>query len=315
MLSVSHDLIGQLCSLGAALAWAFALIFFKKTDGRVHPYAMNLFKNILGFALITATLPLFGESWSDIAAHPKEEIYILLVSGFLGIALADTLLFYSLELIGVSLFVIVDCTYSPLVLLVSWWMISETLALPHYIGGALILAAVFISTRHPPPPGRTRAQITAGIALGILSIALMAVGIVMAKPVLAASNFPLLPAIAIRTAAGAACLTLMVLASPRRREMLGVFRPTAMWKYLLPGSFLAAYLSMALWVAGFKYTSASVAAVLNQTSMIFAIILAAIFLHEKLTARKLAAVCMAAGGVVLITLATPIAMWMRTRGD
>ncbi|MBK8271306.1 MAG: hypothetical protein IPK83_24495 [Planctomycetes bacterium] len=117
-------------------------------------------------------------------------------------------------------------------------MIAETLTIPHYIGGAMILAAVFISTRHPPPAGRTRAQILGGIALGILSIALMAVGIVMAKPVLTAGNFPLMWAVAIRMMAGAACLTLMVLASPRRREMLAVFKPTVQWKYLLPGSFL-----------------------------------------------------------------------------
>ncbi|MBK8271304.1 MAG: DMT family transporter [Planctomycetes bacterium] len=101
-----------------------------------------------------------------------------------------------------------------------------------------------------------------------------------------------------------------------RRERRGegdalhfLFSPV--WRYLLPGSFLAAYLSMALWVAGFKYTSASVAAVLNQTSMIFAIILAAIFLHEKLTARKLGAVCIAAGGVLMITLEPKISMWLR----
>ncbi|MBK8271305.1 MAG: hypothetical protein IPK83_24490 [Planctomycetes bacterium] len=49
--------------------------------------------------------------------------------------------------------------------------------------------------------------------------------------------------------------------------------------------------------------------------MIFAIILAAWLLKEKMTKRKLAAVCMAASGVVLITLAQPIEMWLRATGD
>ncbi|MBK8271307.1 MAG: hypothetical protein IPK83_24500 [Planctomycetes bacterium] len=67
-----------------------ALVFFKMTEGKIHPFAMNLYKNILGVALIAATIPLMGESIADLAAHPKEEFYILLISGFLGIALADT---------------------------------------------------------------------------------------------------------------------------------------------------------------------------------------------------------------------------------
>lgn len=84
--------------------------------------------------------------------------------------------------------------------------------------------------------------------------------------------------------------------------MLSVFKPTKQWKFLFPGAFLGSYLSMALWVAGFKYTGAAIAAVLNQTSMIFAIILATWLLKEKMTKRKFAAVCIAASGVLLITL-------------
>ena len=298
---MSNDLIGQLNALAAALTWAFALVLFKKTDGRIHPFAMNLYKNVLGVGLLLVTIPLIGEPWQAVLEHPKEDVFILLVSGFLGIALADTIFFYSLNLVGVSIFAIVECAYSPIVLLVSWMLIGESLDLPHYIGGAMILGAVFISTRHPPPPGRTRGQIMLGVLLGILSIAFMAVGIVMAKPVLTSANFPLMWAVAIRMAAGASCLTLIVLASPQRGELLSVFRPNRLWVYLLPGSFLGAYLSMIFWVAGFKYTSATIAAVLNQTSMIFAIILAVIILKERMTPRKLAAVVLAAGGVVLIT--------------
>ena len=41
---------------------------------------------------------------------------------------------------------------------------------------------------------------------------------------------------------------------------------------------------------------------MNQTSTIFAIILAAIFLKERLTGRKLLAVTLAMAGVVVVTL-------------
>ena len=64
---------------------------------------------------------------------------------------------------------------------------------------------------------------------------------------------------------------------------------------------------MIFWVAGFKYTDESaVAGILNQTSIIFAIILASIFLKERFTTRKLIAVIIASAGVVVIVLAQDV---------
>ena len=59
---------------------------------------------------------------------------------------------------------------------------------------------------------------------------------------------------------------------------------------------------MILWIAGFKYTKASVAAILNQLSMIFAMVLATVILKEKLTRRKVLSVIVALTGVTLVTV-------------
>jgi drug/metabolite transporter (DMT)-like permease len=60
------------------------------------------------------------------------------------------------------------------------------------------------------------------------------------------------------------------------------------------------YFALLFWIAGFKYTYASLAAILNQTSVIFALILASVFLKERFTRRKLAAVVLAFAGVAII---------------
>jgi drug/metabolite transporter (DMT)-like permease len=56
-----------------------------------------------------------------------------------------------------------------------------------------------------------------------------------------------------------------------------------------------------LWVAGMKYTKAGAAAILNQTSTIYVLLLASVFLKEPLTRRKIVASILAIGGIVLIT--------------
>ncbi|MCK5597260.1 MAG: DMT family transporter, partial [Candidatus Eisenbacteria sp.] len=79
-------------------------------------------------------------------------------------------------------------------------------------------------------------------------------------------------------------------------------RPSRSWRVAVPAAVLGGYVAMIVWVAGMKYTQASTASILNQTSAVFVLPLAAILLHERVTLRKLAAVAMAVGGVALVTL-------------
>lgn len=134
-------------------------------------------------------------------------------------------------------------------------------------------------------------------------MALMAFGIVIAKPVL--NDFPLLWATMLRLIAGTLILALVISASAKRKELWLAFKPSAVWRFSLPGAVLGAYLAMIFWIGGFKYTHASIAGILNQTSVIFAIILAAVFLKESFGPRKAVAVTFAMAGVVLVTFATP----------
>lgn len=295
-------LVGETCALMAALTWAFALVLFKLSGERVSPLALNLFKSAVGLVLLVCTLVVEGEGFATIAEYPSGDIALLLFSGFAGIALADTVFFRALNLIGVGLVSIMDCLYSPFVLFFSWLLLFEELRLPHYLGMGLIVLAVLISSRHAPPIGRTRGQIVLGMFLGALSMALMAFAIVVAKPVLEGQDFPLVWATTLRLFAGTVSLAVIVSLSRHRNRYWSVFRPSAIWKVSIPASIMGGFLSMILWVAGFKYADASIAGILNQTTVVFAIILAALLLKERLTRRKVTALLLAFVGVTIVTL-------------
>jgi len=295
-----HSLKGEICALGAALAWAFALVLFKRSGERVGPVALNLFKNVVALLLLGATLLVAPAEGGNATPYSGRDVQILILSGIVGITLADTAFLAALNRIGVGLISIVDCLYSPFTIFFAWLLLGERLSWVHYLGGVLILGGVLVSSRHPPPPGRTRGQLAAGVALAVLAMALLGFGIVIAKPVI--ERFPLFEATAIRLLAGTVALTLLTLASPKRAEYWSVFRPSRVWWQSIPASVLGAYLSLVLWIAGFKYTEVSVAAILNQTSVVFAFVLAALVLHESFGRRKLVAVAMAIAGVLVITL-------------
>ncbi|MHC4064603.1 MAG: DMT family transporter [Planctomycetota bacterium] len=295
------DLLGQACALMAAIIWAFALVMFKRSGERVPPLALNLFKNTIGILLLVVTLAVMGEGLGTVWRWRNDEVYILLLSGVIGIAVADTVFFHSLNLIGVGVISIVDCTYSPFAILFAWWLLAEELGLWHYVGAGLILAGVLVASRVALPADRTRGQLVLGILLGASSMALMAFSIIAAKPVV--EEFPLMWATLLRLLGGTLVLGLLALASPKRRALWSVFRPSPVWKVSIPASVLGAYVAMILWVAGFKYTRAALASILNQTTIIFAILLASLILKEHFTRRKLVAAILAMAGVVLVTVA------------
>ncbi|MBN1512311.1 MAG: DMT family transporter [Phycisphaerae bacterium] len=292
---------GEVYALLTAFVWAFALVLFKRGGETVPPLALNLFKNVVSLTLMAVCLLVLGEGPGTLAAFHRHDLYVLALSGVIGIALADTAFFAALNRIGVGIFSIVDCLYSPFAALFAWLLISERLALPHYIGGALILGGVLLSSKHPPPPGRTRRELITGILLGALSVGMMAFSVVLAKPVLEAEDFPLMWAATIRLGAGTITLLLLGAASPNRKAVASVFRPSPSWRFTVPASVLGSFLSYLLWIAGFKYAAAATVAILNQTSVIFAIILATIVLHEPFTRRKGLAVSLAIAGILVVT--------------
>ncbi len=296
---MSYDQIGQLCALATAITWAFALVLFKKSGETVGPLALNLFKNVIALALLAITLPLVGEGLDAIRDQSWHSIGILLISGVIGIAMADTAFFYSLNKIGVGFVSIVECAYSPSVILCSYLMLGDRLTLSHYVGAGFILTAVLISSRHKPPPGKTSRDITLGFIVGVAAMAMMAYGIVLAKPVL--TDFPLIWATTLRLLGGTVAIAIIAVVSPRRREYWRVFKPTAMWRVSVPGSIMGTYFALILWVAGFKYSKAGVVAMLNQTSVIFALIFASLILKEPFGRRKAMSIVLAITGIVIVT--------------
>ena len=130
------------------------MVLFKRSGERITPIGLSLYKNAVALTMLGVTLALliaFNEpehTYENVRHFSIEDICILLLSGIIGIAVADTLFFYALNLIGVGLISIVDCLYSPIVLLCAWIHLSEKLTTIDYAGGSLIIIACF----HSFPP-------------------------------------------------------------------------------------------------------------------------------------------------------------------
>src|SRR6185436_13539 len=175
---------------------------------------------------------------------------------------------------------------------------GETIGRMALLGGALILGSVVVSSLQGFGRTMSRKDLWIGFLLGASAMATVAYAIVMMKPILNA--YPLTLMTTIRMAGGLASLVLVLPFHPDRKSVREVFRPQPARRWMLAGTFLGSYLSIITWLAGFKYSQAGVVALLNQTSTVWIVILAAIFLNEPMTRLKLLAVAMAFVGAAVI---------------
>lgn len=290
--------IGELYSILTALVWAIAVIFFKKSGETVHPIMLNIIKNIIACFLFFITIIILKAKIStDI---PTQHYILLIISGALGIGVSDTLFFASLNRLGAGLSAIVDCMYSPSIIILSVIFLSEKMTFWQIIGVLFILSAILTITNKKGRVDITKKDLFFGILYGAIAMITMAVSIVMIKHILATTN--ILFVVQIRFLSGIAVMFLFLLFHPRRKIIYKSLGKTKNWGYTIAGSVTGAYLASLIWMAGMKYTQASISSALNQTSSLFIFIFAAMFLHEPLNRYRVAGLFLGVTGVFFVIL-------------
>ncbi len=290
--------LGEVLAITTAVTWAVAVILFKKSGESVHPIALNLFKDMLSVVLFIPTLWILGLGmFRDV---PCSDYMLMLASGVIGIGLGDTLFFKSLNTLGAGLASIVDCMYSPSIIVLSIMFLNESLTVWQLIGATMIVSAVLSAGLERNPGDLERRVLLKGIGYGVAAQVMNGVGIVMIKPLLDRS--PVLWVTQWRLIGGIAMLLVVLSLWKRRRAVVNSLLHTCSWGYVIVSSIVGTYLAMMLWLGGMKYTQASTASALNQTANIFIFILAAIFLRERVTPARAVGIVVAVMGAIMVTL-------------
>lgn len=263
--------------------------------------ALNLFKNTVALVVLAPLvwivdgglhLERAGEDWLR-----------LVVSGLFGLSLADSLLFAALRRIGAARVAVVDTVYAPLVVLLAWGVLGEPLGPGFLAGAGLVLGGVAMATIEPGVLSRRDedgASLLGGMVLGACAISGTAIGVTLAKPALASGG--LLEVTWIRLVAGVGGQLLYLTVTNTWAEVAPIFRPQPLWRTLLPATLFGTILSLVLWLGGFKWAPASTAAVLNQMATVYILVLARVFLGERLRPARVLGGLVAAAGALTIVL-------------
>jgi drug/metabolite transporter (DMT)-like permease len=293
------DLLGKIMALLCAVVWAGAVILFKLAGDNIRPLALNVYKTTLTVIILLPLLLLSGAPLMP-PAISGAHLLALAASGVLGIAISDTLFFACLNRVGAGMTAIVDCLYVPFVMTATWLFLFQKPSFEQIGGAILIISAVLVAAYKKSGNELPAKRIIIGILYGSAAMAIMAVSIILMRPVL--DQAPIFWVTEVRQLAALIALLGMLAWQKNRRQLLVPLWQKGSWHYAFFGSILGNLISMTLWVAAFKFTAVNSAAVLNQTNTVFVAIMATVFLKETFTRRRLLAIILAVAGSLLVLL-------------
>ena len=290
--------MGDLYAVITAICWSSAVILFDVSTKKFEAIQLNALKNFIGIVGFIATIIIFSIPNPQFSNH---DLFILFISGILGILIADALFLDSLRRLGSGLSAVVSTIYSPAVFIIAFILYDETIAIQSYFGGFLVLSGIAISV-YKVPKNITKKNIYTGIIFGLMANILTAYSVLLVKPVMEDNSIVYVALY--RFGVGLIAAVIILITKNGLPHFISNFRRGLKDKRVLLGSFLGTYLSVIFWLAGYKYTLAGKAAIYNQLSTVFIILLARYFLNEVMTRRKSFGVSLAILGAIVVGLST-----------
>jgi drug/metabolite transporter (DMT)-like permease len=287
---------GELFALSSAVTWALAVVLMRRSGETLPAFELNLFKNCFGLALLVPTILIVNGA--SLPYYSPLEVFMVLMSGLIGIAVADTWYLKALNTMGASRTGIVASLFSPFVIFLSAIFLGERMLALQWAGFALVMAGVLLVTWRENRASVDAVHLRKGLFYAVGAVFMMAVGIVLVKGILETRSF--LETTGLRFVGGVGGMLIFLLLKGDWRAVQQNFRKPQPWGTIVLASFLGAYLALLLWLGGYKLIDASIASVLNQTNVVFIVLFAWLMLGETVNQRKLLGMGLTVAGVIIM---------------
>ena len=301
-INTNFTYFGELSALLAAIFWSIAVIIFKSASNEVSPFLITALKNtIASFCFLVFFLLFDIPLWYD--DFQQIDYFKILISGVLGMGLADVLFIYALSQIGANRIALINCFEPVVIYILSSIFLGTILNIGQLIGFLVVIISLLIMTYEKVTNELDKYIKRKGILLQISAVILSSIGIVMIKPVLLKINndiniqlwltfFRLLP--------GMITAWIVLLFQKKKIRLSQPFLQLNFIIKILFSSILGTFIALSFWIIGYaNIEHPPVASILGQTSVIFIILLSWFFLKEKITKQRIVAMLFALSGVIL----------------
>ena len=290
---------GEIAALSAAGLWAFATLIFGRLGKQLSPLVLNLIKGSMAVGVIVLTLAIRQQL---LVSLPMGSVWLLLISGVVGIGLGDTAYFATVNALGARQALLLEMLAPPMAALMSLVFLQEQLSVMAWLGMALTLVGiVWVVSERSPRTGvsQSKTGLTRGIIFGIVAALGQSIGSVLSRAALADTVVDPLWSSLLRLSAGLICIGGLLLWRVKSQP-LGY---PAISGRLLGGVAIAAFFGtyLAIWLQqiALKYSPAGIAQSLLATSPIMVLPMALV-MGERVTFRAFCGAIIALMGVWLL---------------
>jgi len=289
--------LGESAALLTALCWALNSVCFTVAGRRVGSASVNLGRLLMAWAtLLLVHLVLYGSLFPLQAGGAR--LGWLGMSGLIGFALGDAVLFEAFVLIGARLAMLL-MTLSPIFsALLAWLFLGQNLSLPKILAMVVTLGGiawvVWGGGEHEDHPHLWR-----GILLGVGGALGQSVGMVFSKFGLA-GNFPPISANLIRVTAGVAALLLYFGATGRLRGTLGTLRDGRATAFIALGAVTGPVLGVVLSLIAIAKAPMGVATTLMSLSPVILLPVSHFIFKEKVGGHAILGTLLALAGAAAL---------------
>ncbi len=260
-------------ALTAAFAWSLASLISVDIARKLGSIAFNRIRLII-VTIMLVSYTYFTKGWGSINVN---FLTAIILSGFIGVFLGDTLLFIALKTIGPRRNNILFALAAPFTVILNIFVLKQQMSIEEIIGCFLVFVGVIVAIIYGTSKNnlhrweKIEGSINIGIIVGILAALCQAVGIIIMKPILDLGADPIASA-AIRTGISAILLSLTFLLPQeifKNKTKINIY---LMFQIIISG-FLGMAFGMSLLLIALQKGDAGIVSTLSSTSPIMVLFL------------------------------------------
>lgn len=296
-------MIGELAALGAAISWTVSAVLYKSALLKTKPVSANIVRLSCTSIILILCLLAIGKL-GILNNLPSNAVFLACISGIIGLGIGDTLYMASLKFIGVARAVPITCTYPLFSLILSAFLLGQSITFSVILGAVIIVLGVWLLSKEKEKATFESKVLIKGVFCALAtaiawSISIMMIDVAVTLPETGDLDHAL--AInALRTMVVAVSLLALSPIIDRDHVFLKMEKKT--FASLVLGGIVALGLGWFLLAYSFINTSAARAVPISSTTPLFSTLSAIIFLHEHVTVKNAAGSVMVVVGIFLIFL-------------
>ena len=266
-------IIAYFLALAAALSWAIASLISVDIARALGGIAFNRIRLII-VTIMLMSYASITNSWSSVNMNLLAPI---IISGFIGVFIGDTLLFLALKNIGPRRNNVLFALAAPFTVILNIFVLNKNMAIYEILGCLIVFIGVIIAILYGTSKSnvhrweKIEGSINIGIIFGILAALCQAIGIIIMKPILDQEADPIASA-AIRTGVSAIALAVTYFLPHQIFRNKTKMNMNIIIKTVVSG-FMGMALGMSLLLFALQKGDAGIVATLSSTSPIMILFL------------------------------------------